>query len=137
MQAQARASGETQGFLAAGLMAFGATVVLLGLALSPGPDTNRIALIFKPGMTADATLRATLDLGGRPISTKAAGRIVFADFEALPRLGQLWKFGALVALDPLLKTGCTSPPNQQIANRHAGPAPVVIQTKRPDMETKT
>jgi hypothetical protein len=103
-----RYSGEKFGILAATLATAFATLVILVLTLSPESDDTIAAIVFPPGTPHSESLQTTVRLGGSPISFTGAGSVVIAGFEEIPDFVKVWNSGAIVALNPLAETGCSS-----------------------------
>ncbi|NQV98914.1 MAG: hypothetical protein HQ483_04400 [Rhodospirillales bacterium] len=103
-------SDEKKGLVAATASMLLATLMLIALLLTPGAKATVVAVIFPPTTSAEASFQATIAMGGSPLTTAASGNIVIANFATIPGLSRLWDFGALVAIDPLVNTGCSAKP---------------------------
>lgn len=97
---------ERAGLQLAAVLTLLSVLALLLLSLrQPQPDIE-VALIFAPGTSQDAALSAVAEANGRTVRPGAWPNILVAVFPQELAWQELWKMGALAAIDPLAFGAC-------------------------------
>ncbi len=91
--------------LAVALILLSALLLPLLAVRQPGPQAE-VALVFAPGTGRDAALAAVASAEGRAVRAGAWPNVLVAVFPRRLAWSELWRRGALVALDPQAFGAC-------------------------------